>query len=124
MGVFDLFSKRQKQLSGEVPDVYTYDEIPQPLRVQIVHIWSDALGNVNDYHGRYNSVFNSYKLIVEVLCREYGLFRLPAPRDMATGITSLNSQTLCFKKKRLKGFLMLLSCHFGLSIDPRGTTIT
>lgn len=80
MGVFDLFSKRQKQLSGEVPDVYTYDEIPQPLRVQIVHIWSDALGNVNDYHGRYNSVFNSYKLIVEVLCREYGLFRLPGAK--------------------------------------------
>ena len=44
LAIFSLFSKRQKQLRGEIPDVYTYDVIPQPLRVQIVHIWFDALG--------------------------------------------------------------------------------
>ena len=43
MGIFDLFSKRQKRLRGEAPDVYTYDEIPEPLRVQIVHIFRDIL---------------------------------------------------------------------------------
>jgi len=44
MTVFDLFSKRQKRLRGEVPDVYTYDSLPRTLRNQIVHIWNDSLG--------------------------------------------------------------------------------
>jgi hypothetical protein len=44
MPIFDLFSKRQKRLRGEVPGVYTYDQIPQTLRVQIVHIIRDAKG--------------------------------------------------------------------------------
>ena len=48
MAIFDLFSKRQKKLRGEVPDVYTYDDIQSPLRVQIVHIWTDALGSEID----------------------------------------------------------------------------
>lgn len=40
--IFDLFSKRQKKLRGDVPDVYVYDNIPNALRVQIIHIWSDS----------------------------------------------------------------------------------
>ena len=45
MAVSDLFSKRQKRLRGEVPDVYQYDDIPSPLRVQIAYIIKDALGD-------------------------------------------------------------------------------
>jgi hypothetical protein len=78
MGIFDLFSKRQKKLRGEMPDVYTYDNIPQPLRVQIVHIWQDTLGNSDQYHSQFtrDNVSHAYKLIVETLCREYGIFTL------------------------------------------------
>ena len=78
MTVFDLFSKRQKKLRGEAPDVYTYDNIPEPLRVQIVHIWQDALGNAVEYNDAYGGhVFQAYQLIVDTLRREYGLFELP-----------------------------------------------
>lgn len=49
MAIFDLFSKRQKSLRGDVPDVYVYDNLPDALRVQIVHIWTDALGNDENY---------------------------------------------------------------------------
>lgn len=80
MTIFDLFSKRQKALRGEVPDVYTYDDLPNPLRVQIVHIWQDALGSENDYYNQYGcgpNVKFAYKFIVDTLCREYGLFQLP-----------------------------------------------
>lgn len=76
MSIFDLFSKRQKKLRGEVPDVYTYDEVPQPLKVQIVHIWRDTLGDVSQYPG-HQHVYDGYKFIVETLCREYGVFKLP-----------------------------------------------
>ena len=79
MTVFDLFSKRQKKLRGEVPDVYTYDTIPPELRVQIVHIWHDALGDPIQYnnHEYIPGPFRAYEFIVETLCREYGLFAFP-----------------------------------------------
>lgn len=76
MAIFDLFSKRQKKLRGEIPDVYTYDKIPETLRVQIVHIWQDFIGNDIEYHDDYKGVHGSYKFIVETLCREYGVFQL------------------------------------------------
>lgn len=66
MAIFDLFSKRQKQLRGEIPDVYQYDNIPEKLRVQVVHIWNDFLFNNYEHH----------KVLVNILRREYGVFRL------------------------------------------------
>lgn len=80
MAIFDLFSKRQKALRGEVPDVFTYEDLPNALRVQIVHIWTDTLGSDRDYYDTYghaDSVKSAYKFIVDTLCREYGLFKLP-----------------------------------------------
>jgi len=65
MAIFDLFSKRQKRLRGDVPDVYSYDEVPQPLRVQIVHIWQDSLGSEKEYYNEYIGVKGAYKFIVK-----------------------------------------------------------
>jgi hypothetical protein len=73
MGVFDLFSKRQKRARGEMPDVYVYDVLPQSLRVQIVHIVSDALG-VDNYGSDHAQ--HAYEFIKQALCREYGQFEL------------------------------------------------
>lgn len=80
MGTADLFSKRQKKLRGESPDVYSYDTIPLPLRVQIVHIWHDTLGDESQYHNETGGVPSAYRFIVETLCREYGLFTLAGQR--------------------------------------------
>ncbi|MBW8050477.1 MAG: hypothetical protein FVQ77_09090 [Cytophagales bacterium] len=74
MAIFDLFSKRQKKLRGEVPEIYTYEKIPEQLRVQIVHIIRDALGN-NKGHYK-NKPQAAFKFIHESLCREYGVFTL------------------------------------------------
>ncbi|MNF52965.1 hypothetical protein D3C85_680570 [compost metagenome] len=71
MAIIDLYSKRQKRLRGEVLDVYTYDQLPKQLQVQITQIISDALGSGEDYH-RFDSPSEIYKLIVNSLCREYG----------------------------------------------------
>jgi len=43
MPIFELFSKRQKKLKGEVPDVYQYKDIGQKFRVQVVHIVRDTI---------------------------------------------------------------------------------
>lgn len=63
----NIYSKRQKRLRGETPDVYTYDDLPYPLTVQIALIWKDNFGTYQQL---------PYKTIVESLCREYGVFQL------------------------------------------------
>jgi len=73
MGVFDLFSKRQRRARGEVPDVYVYDFLPQELRVQVIHIVQDAFGI--DNYGTHNAA-KAYEFVKRTLCREYGLFDL------------------------------------------------
>ncbi len=71
MAITDIFSKRQKRLQGEIPDVYVYDELPNSLKVQIVQIWQDICGGV---YGEYQG--SIYKKTVDLLRREYGVFFL------------------------------------------------
>lgn len=73
--IFDIFSKRQMRLRGEMPDVYIYDDLPNPLRIQIVHIWSATIGDQeqSSYDGNAKA---AYEYIVNVLRHEYGVFSL------------------------------------------------
>ncbi|AFZ55745.1 hypothetical protein H6G54_21605 [Anabaena cylindrica FACHB-243] len=74
MKVFDIYSKRQKRLIGEVSDVYQYDVIPQPLRVQIVHIIKDV---INPYSTQ--EIEQKFLFIHDILCREHGILSLHSP---------------------------------------------
>lgn len=56
-----------------MPDVYVYDKVPAQLRVQIVHIIRDAIGE--DHYGA-DYAKEAYTFIHDALCREYGLFEL------------------------------------------------
>lgn len=76
MAVVDLFSKRKRREEGDPADVYRYDIIPNPLRVQIVQIWGDALGVPSRDYSENNSVRKAYHAIVNILRREYGVFTL------------------------------------------------
>ena len=44
--VYETYSERKRRIekAGQ-PDVYSYDQIPQKLRNQVIHIWDDALGD-------------------------------------------------------------------------------
>jgi hypothetical protein len=79
MPVHDIFSKRAQRSSGQKPDVFVYDEIPNPLRVQIVHLLGDLLG-VPEEHNPY--IGAQYAGIHQELAREYGLFELSSGKDM------------------------------------------
>lgn len=87
MAIVDIYSKRQKTLRGEVYDVYSYDDIPQPLKVQIIQILYNTIGKYDK-----NSIFhnsranNGYKYIVETLCHEYGVFSLSSSKNANKGI--------------------------------------
>jgi hypothetical protein len=66
-----------QQLNPEAGEVLIHDKLPQSLRVQIVHIITDAIGK--DYYVSYASgskVEEAYKAISDILCREYGVFEL------------------------------------------------
>ena len=76
MAIIDLFSKRQKVLRKEVPDVYEYAQIPQPLRVQIAHILRDLFGRPTPYDT--SGCTAAFTQIEQLLCREYGLFKFPS----------------------------------------------
>lgn len=71
MGIVDLYSKRQRRLRGELPDVYQYDAIPPPLRMQLIYILRDAL----------ESVLDAYANVDSILCREYGVRHLGRNRQ-------------------------------------------
>ena len=73
MSIFELFSKRQKKLRGEVSDVYQYEDIPQSLKVQVVHIARDTIGQEGPYNHTSSQV---YEDIHKLLCKEYGVFSL------------------------------------------------
>jgi hypothetical protein len=75
MPLLDIFSKRKKrEAAGRTPEVYQYEAIPRALRVQIVHIWRDAIG-VPDRYGT-DIAFRAWETIHDAMCREKGVFAL------------------------------------------------
>ena len=90
MQFIKLFSERQKELRGEVPDVYQYETIPNKLRVQVIHIWRDSLGapyRANQYPS--GAIEKAYQFIHSTLCREYGLFTLSEDADLDDDFTAV-----------------------------------
>jgi hypothetical protein len=76
MPIFDLFSKRQKKLRGEIPELYIYENFSENFKIQIIHIWDDVIAS-----NSYSSIKDqSFKNIHDILCREYGVFNLVSHR--------------------------------------------
>lgn len=47
MSIIKSFSERERERLGQVPDVFTYGQVPSPLRVQIEKIWQRFFGSNN-----------------------------------------------------------------------------
>jgi hypothetical protein len=68
----DIFSRRKRQAAATgTADVYSYDDLPNKLRVQITQIIDDVLQPTK--HGRGETV---YRHIVEELRKELGRYQL------------------------------------------------
>ncbi|RKU33912.1 hypothetical protein C6499_00360 [Candidatus Poribacteria bacterium] len=84
---YELFSKREKRIRGEVPDVYQYETIPPGLRVQVVYIWKDIWGEVSSRaFRRLGCPMHAYEFIHQTLCRGYSIFRLEKGSDFDEAI--------------------------------------
>ncbi|PJZ59681.1 STM4504/CBY_0614 family protein [Leptospira adleri] len=73
--MYNIFSKRQKQMRGEVPDIYRYDVLPETLRVQFIHIINDVLKSIGGEEERYQ-VRELLEDVHRILLKEYGVFFL------------------------------------------------
>lgn len=77
MGIFELFSVRQKRLRGEIPDVYSYDKLPQTLKIQIAHMLKEIFitqAHGQSYIGEYEEELLEF--IRDALRKEWGVFQL------------------------------------------------
>lgn len=83
MALFETFSKRLKRkLKGATPDVYCYDEIPQPFRIQVIHIWATAIGPyAPDRYSDPKIGDSAWTFMHDTLARELGLFQLAKGND-------------------------------------------
>ena len=78
MPIYDIYSKRLRKMKGDVPEVYVYDDLPKPLRVQIVQIWTECLEKPDRFTMAGQQIDECYKDIVKILQREYGVNKLPS----------------------------------------------
>jgi len=87
VATWDLFSKREarKQKQG-IEDVFQYDLLPKPFRVQVFHIWGDALAAWHTPAAHYDDPMNYepnmwWSEIEKVIKREKGLLALTKNRS-------------------------------------------
>jgi hypothetical protein len=76
--VYETFSKRNQRIANEgKTEIYQYDNLPHPFRVQVVHIWHDALGKyylARGYSSGHPYASNAFwDEIHDTLAREAGL---------------------------------------------------
>jgi hypothetical protein len=76
MAILDLFSDRRRRERGETPDVFSYDVLPQELRVQTMLIVSDGLGHPYRASGYETPAYYLYGKIIQELVRHFGRQRL------------------------------------------------
>ena len=59
MPIFRTFAKRKEEaaMAGK-PVIYTYDSLPEAFRVQVFHIWQDAIYPMSQFSPDYPNWWN------------------------------------------------------------------
>ena len=82
---YEIFSKRQQRLKGELPDTEQSEIIPRELRVQIFYIWGKMWET--PYENNFDELqvsqlaYDAYTSIETTLCEEYGVLDLDGGDD-------------------------------------------
>ncbi|NNP73021.1 hypothetical protein A7P53_10615 [Acinetobacter defluvii] len=72
--ILELFSKRNKPKKDT--DVYLYDVLPNPFRVQVTYLFNDLFGKHGERLRLIINVDDIYKEFVEWLARDFGVYHL------------------------------------------------
>lgn len=100
MALFDLFSRKSGGAEGNNPDVFRYDDVPNPLRIQLLHALDDARKRI------YSRTVPAYIAIGTegtdifaeaclVLRREFGQGKLIEIRRRVRAMTDTPTKDLC-----------------------------
>lgn len=95
MAIYETFSRRQKKHSTQrESDPYRYDIFPQPLRVQVIKLLVESLGNYyRGYDHRDDEAAARWEFIHETLAHEYGVFELAKGKNAQERCCSFLLQT-------------------------------
>ena len=89
MPILELFSHRKRMAEGYAPDVYVYDELPETLRIQIVHIIRASIGAYEiDGASRFGAIQNNFEWenIHNAVAREHGTLSLGDSLDTCENV--------------------------------------
>ncbi len=100
MAMFDLFSRKKRDAKRESPDVFRHDDVPHPLRIQLLHALDDARKRI------YSRTIPAYIAIGTegtdifaeaclVLRRELGLGKLIEVRKRVRSMNDTQTKDLC-----------------------------
>jgi hypothetical protein len=100
MAVFDIFSKRTKRSTTASTEVFRYDQIPHPLRIQLLTALDDARTRICDrtipeYRALGTEGTDIFAEACVVLRRELGRGRLVNVRKRVRSLDESQSQALC-----------------------------
>jgi hypothetical protein len=70
--MFETFSKRNRK--EQKADILVYDELPQPLKVQIVHIWQNVVPKYAAFWMKGTDSF--YRIAANRIYQDFGVFQL------------------------------------------------
>jgi len=70
--ISNIFSKRQKALRSESHDTFVYDDLPRPLRIQLLQIIIEFYREPPLEHHAHSC----FQTIVKILRKEYGVWQL------------------------------------------------
>lgn len=108
--MYKLFSRRRKEASGDILDVYICDSFSPEFRNQFFHIVSDIIDTGNAYAENhcYPSKIDWWELTCELFSREKGLKCLPSPSGHPLYRNSKLAYELYVDKSDNEDFLDLL----------------
>ena len=100
MPIYETYSYRRRLAEGEAADVLVYDGLPSELRVQIAHIWREAIGP-SDHNSR------AWRNIHDTIAREHGRFELSSGRS-----DGKRCENYLLKESSVDGVLDLVELSF------------
>jgi hypothetical protein len=74
MSLPPTYSRRKREAEGMV-DIYVYDKVPKKVKVQVVQILRDGLGDY-ERKNEYTPTSHLYDQIYKHMCRELGVHYL------------------------------------------------
>jgi hypothetical protein len=98
MARFDFFSRKKRDAKQESPDVFRYDDLPHPLRIQLLHALNDARHLIHSRTAYITNGTEGTDVFAEaclVLRRELGLGKLIEVRKRVGSTRDTQTKDLC-----------------------------